>query len=401
MKKLFVFITFLVFAYYCLAQSSYDVYVATPGTLNTVLINAGANKALVSELSITGNINYLDIEYMRDSMPILAVLDLSLANIEDNFMPICSFYNAITKKGKESLTHIKLPNNLTAIGNYAFLYCSNLQDSLIIPESVTYIGSEVFCFCSGFTGTLKIPNSVSYIDNGAFGNCSGFTGDVVLPNSLKAVGHYLFYGCKGIEKINISENITSIGRGAFIECSKLDSFIVDTANVSFCSIDGVLFSKDTLELLQYPMGKIKDSYAIPEKVTTIKQQSFYKSTGLTGSLIIPDSVRFIEQEAFYNCTGITGDLVIPKTVQNIDLDAFNGCSGLNGSLTVFNSSTSFFGGSFSCKNISKIYVDAKIPTTVYLGTFYDVDKNKCELIVPIGSVDAYKAADGWNEFKIN
>ena len=41
---------------------------------------------------------------------------------------------------------------------------------------------------------------------------------------------------------------------------------VEEANEEFCSIDGVLFTKDGKEMLLYPKGRTEEEYAIPEGV---------------------------------------------------------------------------------------------------------------------------------------
>ena len=48
--------------------------------------------------------------------------------------------------------------------------------------------------------------------------------------------------------------------------------------------------------------------------------------------------------------------------------------------------------------MSKITSLAEIPPVCGSGVFDRVNKTNCELIVPKGSVAAYKQADVWNEF---
>lgn len=55
-------------------------------------------------------------------------------------------------------------------------------------------------------------------------------------------------------------------------------------------------------------------------------------------------------------------------------------------------------GDGDCSDLSKITSLAEIPPVCGSGVFDRVNKTNCELIVPKGSVAAYKQADVWNEF---
>ncbi len=104
----------------------------------------------------------------------------------------------------------------------------------------------------------------------------------------------------------------------------------------------------------------------------------------------------IETYAFW-CTSITSiDLSKCTALASIGSYAFNGCSlkavDLPGSLT------SIGDYAFSaCTDIETLTVRAEEPPTIYENTFLIVSKS-IPVYVPDNSVDAYKAADYWEEF---
>ena len=139
------------------------ITVDTPGTLSQLL--ADYDKSSITELTVIGNLNSLDIRCLNNNLRNLAILDMEHVNWEE--LPQNTFY------GNKSLTFVKLPLTLKTIGNRAFSNCSNLT-SITIPDSVTSIGDRAFQDCSSLT-SVTIGNGVTSIGSYAFYNCSGLT----------------------------------------------------------------------------------------------------------------------------------------------------------------------------------------------------------------------------------
>ncbi len=154
-----------------------------------------------------------------------------------------------------------------------------------------------------------------------------------------------FAGCnlENAEKINIGKNVEVIGVWAFENNQKLKEFYVDPENKYFCSVDGVLFTKDMKELLFYPLArgieevKVKGgdgkeqsakriTYSVPNGVEKIRSKAFYKCEKLY-ALTLPDKLKSIEEKAFFKCTSLE-IINIPDGVEEIGKDAFGYCSGI-------------------------------------------------------------------------
>jgi|SRR5208337_1613522 len=69
-------------------------------------------------------------------------------------------------------TSYTIPNTVTTIGGYTFIYCS--LTSVTIPNSVTSIGDYAFYMTS--LASVTIPSSVTNIGDSAFSGCSSLTG---------------------------------------------------------------------------------------------------------------------------------------------------------------------------------------------------------------------------------
>ncbi len=259
--------------------------------------------------------------------------------------------------GCTGLTAVTIPNSVTGIGAQAFSACTSLT-AVTIPNSVTSIDFEAFSGCTGLTA-VTIPKSVTSLNSRAFSGCSGLTkisvaadnptycsvdgvlfnkaittlfaypvgktGSYTIPSSITSIGEYAFSGCTGLTAVTIPSSVTSIGDFALTGCTGLTTINIAADNSAYCSMDGVVFSKDKKTLVVYPSGR-SGSYSLPSSVTSIGNAAFSHCTGLT-TVTIPSGVTMIGEYAFSGCTGLTA-VTIPKNVTSISVVAFNRCTGL-------------------------------------------------------------------------
>ncbi len=207
--------------------------------------------------------------------------------------------------------------------------------SVKIEDSITTIGNWAFSGCTSLT-SVTIGNSVTTIGFYAFSGCTSLT-SVTIPDSVTAIGDCTFNSCTSLTSVTIPDSVTTIEIAPFMGCSELTSISVEADNSHYCSIEGVLFNKEKTQLIQYPCGKVNDSYVIPSSVATIGVGAFSGCT-LLASVTIPNSVTSIRLSAFYGCTSLNS-MIIPDSVETIGENAFEGCISLT-SIIISNSVTS-------------------------------------------------------------
>lgn len=116
-----------------------------------------------------------------------------------------------------------------------------------------------------------------------------------------------------LEKVVISDGVTSIGNCAFYQCYKLASVEI-AASVKTIGNDAFCWCNSLPEV------------KIPNSVTNIGSNAFSYCKDLT-SITIPGSVTDIGEEAFYDCKAITA-ITLSEGVKNIGESAFGSCSSV-------------------------------------------------------------------------
>jgi len=201
-----------------------------------------------------------------------------------------------------------------------------------------------------------------------------YSGALALPltlggNNVTSMGNYAFYQVS-ITSISIPASVTSIGANAFLGMSSLSAIDVDSSNLNYSTVGGILFNKAVSKLIQYPIGNTRTTYTIPEGVTSIGNYAFSEATSLT-SITIPYGVTSIGNYAFYNATSLTS-ISIPASVTSIGINAFNKASSLT-SISIPAGVTSIGNHAFynATSLTSLTFAEGSLLTSIGSGTFYD------------------------------
>jgi len=218
----------------------------------------------------------------------------------------------------------------------------NVKDGVVITE---YIGTKK---------EVRIPPKIQNL----------------LVTEIRA---WAFEDNKNITSVTLPYGIRSIYWFAFLGCTSITALNVDAQNTAFCSVDGIIYSKDKTILIRYPGGK-PGAFTIPNSVTSIEGMAFSNCIGLT-SITIPDSVTQMGGGAFSNCTKLTkvtigNGLTSLETVFDTNYGAFSGCVSLT-SINIPDSVTSIDYDTFhGCASLTSINIPNGV-TSIEYRTFYD------------------------------
>lgn len=331
---------------------------------------------------------------------------LELENFDD-VIPMKAFYDIPT------LQSVILPDHLKAIGSEAFVGCS-LKSSCILPEGLIYIGDHAFA--GGRTGSLM-------------------TGDLYIPSSCQYIGSYAFSGQNFNNELILPEHMSHLGRDAFANCKFMTGYLhipeglkeINNAWQGMTGLSG---------FAEVPEGAVKingigcpiSSLHIPEGVTELNglfheleetQRTSLKEVTLPSTLRVlgekifagagiqhiklPEGITKIPQSCFENCRSLQDTIYLPSTIVTIDAFAFEACTSLKAIVLPENLAEIKESAFNNCISLGYIRCLGSIPPRLSMRSgwesFSGLPLGYATLVVPEGSIDTYRNAPGWCEFK--
>lgn len=224
------------------------------------------------------------------------------------------------------------------------LYAGWILDAYQFTEYLEYIKIDLY---TGNESIIDIPSiinlkPVTEIGDDAFRNITAL--NIKIPDSIITIGSFAFANIEQLEKIDISfsSNLTMIGRYGFhfnknsnvktlfipskVEIMgenvnyspNFESYVVDEGNAYFKSIDGVLYSKDTTKLINYPSGKKNISFEVIETVESFGPYPFHYNNNLEELTFHPLSQVKVIPQLFFDGTHNLRVFHLPPLLRSID-----------------------------------------------------------------------------------
>lgn len=304
-----------------LPENTYQIEVK-PGQLKKQLLDLDPDE--VNGLVLTGTMNGEDLKFLADAQGLvgsLAYLDLEKVKFEYDetvyrtYSPSKGFheeqkiYNYIFSK--ENRTE-QVPagfgykrydcyrNNLA----WAFIKNENLV-VVKLPENMTEVGEDIFGDCKNLRG-VKIPEGVSRINKEAF------------------------YGCSILETINFPAKLTSVGDNAFSLCSKMEldnlpNSLLHVGQSAFCYVPLQALKLD--RKVEIGAGAFSNTPITEIEMATpcdsIREGTFSNCPNLT-KITIGEGLKYIGYKAFSYSPVKEANL--PSTLRDISSNAFRGSS---------------------------------------------------------------------------
>ena len=249
-----------------------------------------------------------------------------------------------------SLSDIGLPSSLSNLGEYAFR--KSHITGIVIPDGVAAIPKGAFSECDKLA-TVELPDRLTTIGESAFENCSSLR-SIDLPDGVSILLPRTFKHCKSLVEASFPSALTGIGKEVFEGCA-------------LRAID------------------------LPQSLTTLGERAFKSCKGLT-KVVVPDACTMLGKEAFRECAALTS-IDLGSGVSSIGDNALRETAITT---LVIPQSATGLGKKITekCKSLTRIECHAIVPPKLE-----SVSNNKVELYVPAESVNAYRSAKNWKNFK--
>ncbi|MCH5341495.1 MAG: leucine-rich repeat protein [Acetatifactor sp.] len=187
------------------------------------------------------------------------------------------------------------------------------------------------------TGSWTLGGTVDYKNrnNGIFANVGAL--DILEVESvtvngekttlLRGIGDYAFYGCTNLDEINLNNNLTTLGVGAFAECINMYAVNIDAhAGIHYIG-DYAFYNCQALR-----------TFTVPNNVIQLGNSVFENCISMTScSLITYDdkgeaefvSLKQIGARLFKGCSSLTSITFPRRFEEDIPVSIFEGCGSLS------------------------------------------------------------------------
>jgi len=233
------------------------------------------------------------------------------------------------------LTSVTIPVGITAIPEGCFEYCTGFQ-SLTIPNHITRLEARAYAGCKSIT-ELTMPVDLVYVSQGEHYYDPGVDSPYVDKSDT-----YSFAGCTNIQTINFTYGSTG-------KMPELYFRKVDGVGSSFGH--GVTILYDYYGSPQYQSRNALKNVYFSDGITSIGGGAFYECTGLE-TVTFPSTLYLIEHHAFYGCKNLD-NLDFPASMQNAKAYAFASCSGLTSLKLSFATAEHCF---FNCTGLTAVEI---------------------------------------------
>lgn len=302
------------------------------------LASVAGDPAKITELTVVGKINAVDLVYMADNMPLLQTLDLAETEITaytGDIIAGASTHRAGVIPAKvfagKNISVIIFPRQGNIeIGEMAF--AGTQIKNLSLGDNIVMIGMGAFCACNdlteiSFTGNSMMESdvfnscdrlekvalvNVSEIAPATFSNCTSLS-EIAGAGSLKSIGDNSFASCTSLKNFEFGKELKSVGSRAFMSTALLT---LDLAATEITAIGDWAFA--------HCVGLEKA--ALPVSVKVIGEGIFFDCTSLS-EIALPEPLAEIGDFSLKGLKTVAY-LALPSSLEHIGDMAMSGMSGL-------------------------------------------------------------------------
>ena len=241
---------------------------------------------------------------------------------------------------RDEILTLNIGDEVTSVGNFAFIGCSNLAE-LNLGRSVTAINKSSFNGCSSLE-KVELPEGLTTLGSYAFTNCSGLSEITFNGNTAPTIAGTAFntVKAKAVHAGNDSWSaFNKAGFGGAIywtddpeeeviggNCGNQAAWILVDGTLTIYGQNG---TKGYAKKTDVPWHEYRDQITkivVEDGITSLGNYSFMECENVT-EVQLGNTLRFIGVNAFSTLKSLK-TITIPASVTTINGYAFNKCSSL-------------------------------------------------------------------------
>lgn len=302
-------------------------------------------------------------------------------------------YPAWTTNNSITVASVSFPDSITSIDSYAFE--EQELTEVIIPASVKKFGKDAFAQMPSLLRFEYEGEGYAESENGILYNCYNL-------RYFKGITRMLAYN-DALDTLIVTYGYASasfLNRSYVDDSHAYDKRLFGKYDTIPKKIKTYFLPSELEEIGDYLLCYATNlgGITIPKKVHTIGSGAFLRCTSLDSLVFMSDCLQTIGDSAFSHCSQLS-ELSLPKNIQSIGHSAFLCCSLLD-SLVFLGDDLQTIGDSAfcNCNQLAKISLQDTLPPIIEAHTFEGVDRS-IPIHVPLGSSQRYKEAPYWCEFQ--
>lgn len=244
----------------------------------------------------------------------------------------------------DSLKTVRLSPNVTVIPKDAFDSCESLET--VEAGAITSIGENAFCYCYALKATPDLSHCKEIL-GGAFARC------------------------KSIERVVIPASVDTLGYGAFWLNESLTELVIEDCDRPLKVGSSGMFRDSDSHIKKAYFGRNAES-------TSYLQYAIIEDNPSVEEITFAGSCSYLRSSEFAGCYALK-TVRLGKNMKDIQHHAFGWSSE-------------------PLEQLTTLICEAVTPPECKDGALQAIDKQKCTLHVPNGTIDAYKEANEWKEF---
>lgn len=247
-------------------------------------------------------------------------------------------------ENNDSLKTVRLSPNVTVIPKDAFDSCESLET--VEAGAVTSIGENAFSYCYALKATPDLSHCKEIL-GGAFARC------------------------KSIERVVIPASVDTLGYGAFWLNESLTELVIEDCDRPLKVGSSGMFRDSDSHIKKAYFGRNAES-------TSYLQYAIIEDNPSVEEITFAGSCSYLRSSEFAGCYSLK-TVRLGKNMKDIQHHAFGWSSE-------------------PLEQLTTLICEAVTPPECKDGALQAIDKQKCTLHVPNGTIDAYKEANEWKEF---